>query len=121
MIVENFVVSEPLKQTGWKETDVNLFHFRTKSDTEVDVVLETNGREIVGIEIKSSASIGADAFKGLRVLEKDLGKKFKRGIVLYAGEKSVAFGEKMFALPIQSLWLSLKNFSRRLSVFQKLF
>jgi predicted AAA+ superfamily ATPase len=105
MIVENFVVGELQKQTGWSKTDVNLFHFRTQTDTEVDVVMETNGGETVGIEIKSSGSVGADAFKGLRVLEEDLGKKFKRGIVLYAGEKSVAFGEKMCALPIQSLWL----------------
>jgi uncharacterized protein len=97
------------------------FSFPTQTDTEVDVLIVTNGVEVVGIEIKSSASIGTDAFKGLRVLDEDLGKKFKGGVVLYAGDKSVAFGEKMFALPIQSLWLSLKNFSRRLSVFQKLF
>ena len=105
MIVENFVVGELRKQTGWSASDVSLFHFRTQTDTEVDVVMEANGGEVVGIEIKSSASVGAEAFKGLRTLEEDLGKKFKRGIVLYAGEKSAAFGEKMFALPIQSLWL----------------
>ncbi len=105
MIVENFVVGEIRKQTGWSETDVNLFHFRTQTDTEVDIVMETTGGEVIGIEIKAGASIGADAFKGLRTLEEDTGKKFKRGIVLYAGEKSVSFGEKIFALPLQSLWL----------------
>lgn len=105
MIVENFVVGELRKQTGWNERAANLFHFRTQTDTEVDVVLETGGGEVVGIEIKASGSIGADAFKGLRILEDELGAKFKRGVVLYAGEKSVSFGEKMSALPLQSLWL----------------
>lgn len=105
MLVENFVVGELRKQNGWSEREANLFHFRTQTDTEVDVVLETNSGEVVGIEIKASASVGADAFKGLRILEDELGKKFKRGIVLYAGEKSVSFGEKMSALPLQSLWL----------------
>jgi predicted AAA+ superfamily ATPase len=105
MIFENFVIGELRKQTEWSEREVNLFHFRTQTDAEVDVVMETSGGETVGIEIKASASVGADAFKGLRVLEEELGKKFKRGIVLYAGEKSVAFGEKMFALPLHSLWL----------------
>lgn len=105
MVAENFVVGELRKQTGWNERAVNLFHFRTQTDAEVDIVLESNSGETVGIEIKSGASVGADAFKGLRVLESELGQKFKRGIVLYAGERSAAFGERLFAMPLQSLWL----------------
>lgn len=88
MIVENFVVGELRKQTGWSKREANLFHFRTQTDTEVDIVMKTSDGEVVGIEIKARASVGVDAFKGLRILENELGKKFKRGIVLYAGEKT---------------------------------
>lgn len=81
-----------------------MLHFRTSTDQEVDVVLEMPNSEVVGIEIKSGASVSKDAFKGLRVLEANLGKKFKRGIVIYTGENAVAFDEKMFAVPINRIW-----------------
>ena len=103
-LTENFVVGEIRKQTGWNETRVEMFHFRTSTDQEVDIVLELPSGEVVGIEIKAGAQVGSEAFKGLKVLETETGRKFKRGIVLYAGEKAVAFGEKMYAVPIQRLW-----------------
>lgn len=104
LLMENFVVGELRKQAGWSRTHVGLFHFRTSSDQEVDVVLETPSGEVVGIEIKSGAAVDSDAFKGLKVLAGDLGRKFRRGIVVYTGEKTVAFAENMFAVPVQELW-----------------
>lgn len=103
-LMENFVVGEIKKQAGWNETRVEMFHFRTSTDHEVDIVLELPSGGIVGIEIKTRAQIGGDAFKGLKVLEAETGEKFKRGIVLYAGEKAVAFDRKMYAVPVQRLW-----------------
>ncbi|MBX3287815.1 MAG: ATP-binding protein [Acidobacteria bacterium] len=103
-LVENFVVNELKKQAGWNETNVTMYHFRTTNNEEVDIILEMPGGDVVGIEVKSGASIGKDAFKGLKVLKENLGKKFKRGIVLYTGEISTAFDNDMFALPIQTMW-----------------
>ncbi len=104
LILENFVVLELKKQRSWAKTPVEIFHFRTSNDQEVDIILELPNGEIVGIEIKSGASITNKAFKGLKILEEVMGKKFKRGIVFYTGEHTVAFGEKLFAVPIYSLW-----------------
>jgi predicted AAA+ superfamily ATPase len=104
LLTENFVVSELKKQIAWNKTSVQMFHFRTSTDQEVDIILEIPNSEIVGIEIKSGANVGNDAFKGLRVLEASLGKKFKRGIVIYTGENAVAFDKNMFSIPINRLW-----------------
>lgn len=104
-LAENFVVSELRKQATWSETRVELFHFRTNTDQEVDIVVENDAGEIVGVEVKASASCGANDFKSLRALKQTTGKKFWRGIVLYAGGDSVPFGEEFYALPIQSVWL----------------
>lgn len=104
LLAENFVFNEIVKQAGWNKTEVGMYHFRTTNDDEVDLILELPDGEIVGIEVKSGMSLQQDSFKGLRVLENSVGKKFKRGIVLYAGESAVAFGHNMFAVPIQSLW-----------------
>lgn len=103
-LLENFVVNELRKQMGWNKTAARIFHFRTSADQEVDIVLETPSGEIVGIEIKSAASVGNDAFKGLRILKDSVGRKFLRGLVLYTGDSSVAFEEGMFAVPVQNLW-----------------
>ncbi|MCW5962216.1 MAG: ATP-binding protein [Pyrinomonadaceae bacterium] len=105
-LTENFVVSELKKQLAWNQTRVQMLHFRTSTDIEVDIVLETPSGEVVGIEIKSGANVNRDAFKGLRVLAESLGKKFLRGIVIYTGENCVAFENNMFAIPIGRLWNS---------------
>jgi uncharacterized protein len=103
-VLENFVAMEILKQRGWSELKPNLFHFRTHNGDEVDLVLEHADGRIVGIEVKSSASINAGHFKGLKVLAAAADKRFVRGIVLYTGSTSVPFGKNLFALPVQALW-----------------
>lgn len=104
MLIENFVFAELRKQSAWNGTPIEMFHFRTAAGHEVDLVLEIPSGEVIGIEVKTAAAVGPDAFKGLRTLKEAIGKKFKRGIVLYTGEEAVAFSADMFAVPIQVLW-----------------
>ena len=103
-LTENFVVNELKKQTGWSEIRIKMFHFRTSNDREVDIILENSGGEIVGIEVKSSSTVNRHDFKGLNLLLDSLPKKFRRGIILYTGNQFLAFGENLFAVPIQALW-----------------
>lgn len=108
LIVENFIFGEIRKQQSWSEIPFEILHFRTSNDREVDIILELANGEVVGIEIKSGASVSNKSFRGLRVLEEICGKKFKRGIVLYTGSKIVAFDKNMFAIPVGSLWQDKK-------------
>lgn len=39
-----------------------------------------------------------------QMLQDTLGKRFRRGIVLYTGTEGISFGKNLFALPIQPLW-----------------
>lgn len=105
LILENFIFGEIRKQQSWSDIPFEILHFRTSNDREVDIILELPNGEVVGIEIKSGASVSNKSFRGLRVLEETLGKKFKRGIVLYTGDKAVAFDKNMFAMPINLLWI----------------
>ncbi len=102
--VENFVLAELRKQAMWSEMRVELFHFRTNTDQEVDIVIESEAGEIVGIEVKASSSIGANDFKGLHALSQTVGRKFRRGVILYTGNESVPFGNDLYPLPVRSLW-----------------
>lgn len=103
-LVENFVVMELCKQITWSETQPAIYHFRTLTGQEVDVVLEAPSGQVVGIEIKASKSVDSDAFKGLRVLAEQAGERFLRGLVLYEGREVVPFGKNLQALPLSAVW-----------------
>ena len=103
-LAENFVVAELRKQTIWSEVQPRMFHFRTLTGQEVDVVLESPSGRIVGIEIKSGASVGSADLRGLRALAEQTGRRFHRGVVLYRGSQTVPFGANLHAIPLSALW-----------------
>ena len=101
--LECFVAGELAKQVSWSETRPGLFHYRTHTQHEVDFVLEDGRGRLVGIEVKKTASPASSDFKGLRHLAEQTGKRFLRGILLYTGASSVAFGSNLHAVPVSSL------------------
>jgi uncharacterized protein len=66
--------------------------------------MESAAGEIVGIEVKAAATVGGSDFKGMRKLADATGNAFKLGVVLYDGEQSLPFGDRMYAAPISCLW-----------------
>lgn len=64
-LLESFVFSRPLKLSAWTEERVSLFHYRDRDQLEVDFVLENAAGKIVGIEVKSAASVTRRDFLGL--------------------------------------------------------
>ena len=103
-VLENFVVMELLKQLEWSKRRCQPFHFRTEADAEVDVVLEDRAGRLVGIEVKSAASLQRRDFRGLEALADVSGRRFVRGVLLYTGATVVPFGRRLHALPISQLW-----------------
>ncbi|SDE52789.1 hypothetical protein SAMN04488105_104320 [Salipiger thiooxidans] len=105
-ILETFVFSELRKIASWSEQRCSFAHFRDKDKNEVDLVLENRRGEVIGIEVKSSATVSAADFSGMRKLADACGDKFVQGMVLYDHDKIVPFGENIFAVPLSSLWSS---------------
>lgn len=103
-VIENFVVNELNKQATWNKTKVKVYHYRTPTGQEVDIVLEDRAGNVVGIEIKSTEMVRSSDFNGLKYLNERVGDKFIKGIVLYQGSEYVPFGKNLIALPINSLW-----------------
>jgi len=103
-MLENFVIMELLKQAGWQKEPPALFHFRTHTGDEVDLVIEDARGRVSGIEVKGTASPGIHDFKGLNRLRLASGKRFFRGILLYMGHETVPFGEGMLAVPVPAIW-----------------
>ncbi|VBB41411.1 putative ATPase (AAA+ superfamily) [uncultured Desulfatiglans sp.] len=102
-IFENFVVLELLKQTSWAGEALRLYHFRSHAGQEVDVVIENGRGEVVGVEIKLSATPSPKDFSGLKMLRELLGPKFIRGLLIYTGKEIVPFGKDLHAIPVSVL------------------
>jgi predicted AAA+ superfamily ATPase len=103
-LLETFVYQELRRQASWREDDIRFHHFRDKDGYEVDVVLERGSHDVAGIEVKAAATVTAGDFRGLKKLAGAAGNKFRAGVVLYDGETSVSFGNKMYAVPVSALW-----------------
>lgn len=103
-MVENFVLSELARQLSWNEQRAALFHYRTKDKVEVDAVLEAADGRVVGIEVKAGATVRTDDLAGLRHLANRLGSRFVAGYLLYTGQQTLPFGDRLRALPIDALW-----------------
>ncbi len=105
-VLETFVFSELQKIATWSEQRCSFSHYRDKDKNEVDIVLENRRGEVVGIEVKSSATVSSSDFSGMRKLADACGDKFIQGLVLYDHDQVVPFAENMFAAPLSSLWSS---------------
>lgn len=103
-LLENFVLMEIRKQISWSRTQPQMFHYRTQTGQEIDLLLEDARGRVVGIEIKASSTVQERDVRALLDLAETLGKKFLRGVVLYTGDRVVPFSERVFAMPIQALW-----------------
>lgn len=103
-VLENFVAMEIVKQLSWSQSRCGLFHFRTETGQEVDLVLEDRRGQLTAIEVKAARSIQEKDFRGLRALEELAGDRLIRGVLLYTGDVAVPFGKNLHALPINALW-----------------
>jgi len=103
-LLEGFVTSELSKQRSWSGKRFALSHFRDNHGHEVDIVLEDRRRTLVGLEVKAATTVGANDFKGLKFLRDKVGDRFIAGAVLYTGTRAVPFGDRLWALPIATLW-----------------
>ena len=104
-VLENFVATELLKLMTFQNDKMDLYHFRTSDNKEVDFVLEKSNGQLAAVEVKQRDSVSKADFKGLEELQRLAGHDFICGIVLYRGRDVVPFGQNLWAVPVSNLWL----------------
>lgn len=103
-ILATFVEMELRKQQGWSETLATLYYLRTHSGVDVDLVIEASDGRLAGIEVRAAARAEPRDFRGLEFMREQFGDRFVRGILLYTGEQTLPFGDRLWAMPVDALW-----------------
>lgn len=103
-LLEAFTVGEILAQASWTDGVAAAGHWRTRDQTEVDLIIEADDGRVVAFEVKAAARVAGSDFHGLRALRGLLGEAFTAGVVLYTGTRSFTFEDRLHAMPIDRLW-----------------
>ena len=103
-LLENFVITEIQKQFGWVKVRPSMYYLRTKDGQEIDLILEAKNDKLVAIEIKASSNFKMNSIDNIKEFQKVMGDKFHRGIIFYTGNQFHRLTDKIYALPIQTLW-----------------
>lgn len=86
-VFESFVISELLKNRLHQGEESDLFFWRDSTGHEVDVLIDL-GQRLIPIEIKSSATVASDFFRGLDFWRSVSGHVEAPGALVYAGDRA---------------------------------
>lgn len=103
-VLETFVFTELLKHTTTSDDDYRLLYYRDADQYKVDVVIENAAGQLIGVEVKASATVKEKDLRGLKKLASLAGSQFKMGVLLYDGVETLPLGGGMWAVPLSSLW-----------------
>jgi len=105
-VFETFAINEIVRLASVSELGplLSFFHYRDQRRNEIDLVVEHAGGDVVGIEIKASATPRREDAAALRLLRDRLGRRFRLGLVLHLGPDSIPLGDRIEAVPLASIW-----------------
>ena len=103
-VLESFVFGELLTATTTADGDYGLLYYRDADKVEVDVVIENALGQLVGVEVKASATVNERDLRGLRKLSALAGDQFRMGVLLYDGDETLPLGDNIWAAPLSTLW-----------------
>jgi hypothetical protein len=104
-VIDTFVVSQLRPEAELSPLRPRLYHLREKDGRhEIDLLAEVAGGDVMAFEIKATATPDIGDARHLAWLRDRLGQRFLAGAVLHTGPRPFGLSERIFALPICSLW-----------------
>jgi predicted AAA+ superfamily ATPase len=103
-LIESFVINEIIRLSVGLFSIKKIGYWGTRTNEEIDLILELKGEKVIAIEVKLSTSPSRSDFKHISTYKKLAGKNFACGIVFYTGERAIKYENDLIALPIDCLW-----------------
>jgi uncharacterized protein len=109
-LIETFVFAQLRPEQEASEVRPSLWHLRDANGRhEVDLIAEAPDGRVVGIEIKATSAPDRASARHLLWLREQLGDRFVAGVVFHTGPRAFDLIEGIHALPIASLWGSVRR------------
>lgn len=103
-LLDTFVMAQIRPELEVSALRPRAYHLREKNGRrDIDILGEV-ATGVVGIEVKASAAVDSDDAGHLKFLRDSLGDRFLAGAVLHTGPRKYKLSERIFALPICSIW-----------------
>lgn len=100
-LIETWVAGELRKWAAGTQGGT-IYFWRSHHGGEVDFLVETD-QGIVGIEVKAGRRVDTRDLRGMRECRAALGRRFRRGIVLYGGKEVLPLEREVVAVPLSIL------------------
>jgi len=97
-LAETWVHAELRKLLELQARHTDLSFWRTRTGQEVDFILE-RGEQLVGIEVKWSATLDRRQVKTLRDCRQTLAPRWRMGVLLHGGTEPIALDDQTAAIP----------------------
>lgn len=101
-IFETVVVNEIMRTITHHGKEPRLYFWRTSTDHEVDIIVDTDGK-LIPIEVKLSATPTSAMTKSIETFRKDFEEKSQEGYVIYPGNIKLPLKENIVAWPFTEL------------------
>jgi uncharacterized protein len=105
-VFETFAVTELIRQASASALapELSFCHYRDQPGNEVDLVVERANGDVVGVEIKATATPRPRDSSGLKLLRDKLGDRFRQGFLVHLGPAQIPLGDRLTATPLAALW-----------------
>ena len=103
-VVQNFVGTELMKQTGHAQGDYKLGFYRTRDNREVDFTIERRDGRTVAIEVKHSENIAPSDLRGIEEFKSLCGESLAAAIVLCNAPRIIEYAEGIHLVPFEAMW-----------------
>ena len=105
---ETFIVGEVARQIASSTARADLFHYRTKNQREIDLIVQRPDGGIVAVEIKATVSPTSDDLRHAAWLRDRLDRSdpgsFLGGVLVHMGTQSGKVGDRLHLRPASALW-----------------
>jgi uncharacterized protein len=104
-LLDTFVAAQLRGELAASSNDPRLYHLREEQGRrEVDLLIETAAGQLIGVEVKASATVTASDARHLAWLRDETGDAFAAGIVLHTGPHVFPVSDRIIAAPVSVLW-----------------
>jgi predicted AAA+ superfamily ATPase len=101
-IMETAVLLEIIKTLTHRGLEPQVYFWRTSAGSEVDIVVEADGK-VVPVEVKLSATPRPAMASSIKKFQEDFGDKAGPGFVVHPGDIRLPLGSSVTALPFTEL------------------